>query len=292
VPIDRELAQSTTRRTGGSWTEKDVVLYHLGLGAGVPALDPGELRYVLGGEDLAILPTFALVAAGGTWEGGGVVVPGVDVDLHAVLHASQELILHAPMRASGTATNDLTVTRIWDKGSAALMVVEGKGAYEDGTPWFTARSELFMRGEGGWGGERGPSGRATPPEGEPAAVLERATPESLALVYRLSGDTNPLHADPAFARAAGFDRPILHGLCTFGMAVRAIVDAYADGDPSRVTRVATKFTGVFFPGETLRVHVSPRDGAVEFTATAAERDDAPVLAGGIVEHASLLPPPA
>lgn len=139
-------------------------------------------------------------------------------------------------------------------------------------------------GEGGFGGERGPSDRLAPPERAPDRTVERAVREDQALLYRLSGDWNPLHADPAFAKLAGFDRPILHGLCTYGMTLKAVADTLLDGDVSRITAYRTRFAGVVFPGETLRIRMWTGDGRVQVTVAAAERDDAPVLADTLVEH--------
>ncbi len=158
-------------------------------------------------------------------------------------------------------------------------------ASDDDGPLWTNDAQIFVRGEGGFGGERGPSDRLTAPERAPDRTVERPIREDQALLYRLSGDWNPLHADPAFAKLAGFDRPILHGLCTYGMTLKAVTDTLLDGDVSRITAYRTRFAGVVFPGETLRVRMWAEEGRVQVTVTAAERDDAPVLADTLVEHA-------
>ncbi|MEU6812347.1 MaoC/PaaZ C-terminal domain-containing protein [Streptomyces sp. NPDC046831] len=289
MPIDAAQALSAAPRTGEiTWDRKDVQLYHLGIGAGVPATGPGELRYTL--EDrLHVLPSFATVAGGGP-PGviSGLSLPGVDVDLARVLHGGQSLTVHRPLPARGTATTTDRITAVYDKGTAALLVLRTDAADADGPLW-TAEAEIFVRGEGGWGGDRGPSTRSEPPAGAPDTVTERPTREDQALLYRLSGDANPLHADPAFARRAGFERPILHGLCTYGMTLKAVVETQLDEDVTRVRSWAARFDGVVYPGETLRLRMWRQRGeggsgrgsasAVRVAATAVERADAPVLTG-------------
>ncbi|MEU0602680.1 MaoC/PaaZ C-terminal domain-containing protein [Streptomyces sp. NPDC006393] len=293
MPIDAAKALSADPRTDEiSWTAKDVQLYHLGIGAGVPATDPGELRYTLESR-LHVLPSFATVAGAGL---PGVIralsVPGVDVDLARVLHGGQSLVVHRTVPARGTATATARITAVYDKGTAALLVLRTEAADAEGPLW-TEEARIFVRGEGGWGGDRGPSARTRgeAPTGEPDRTaepdrtVERGTREDQALLYRLSGDDNPLHADPAFARAAGFDRPVLHGLCTYGMTLKAVVDTLLDGDVTRVRSYATRFAGVVYPGETLRIRMWRRQGSdrVRVAVSAVERGDAPVLADTVVE---------
>jgi acyl dehydratase len=285
MPIDAAKALAAEPRSGEiSWGTKDVQLYHLGLGAGTPATDPDELRYTLESR-LHVLPSFATVAGNGS-PGviSGLSMPGVDVDLARVLHGGQSLRLHRPIPAQGTATGTGRIAAVHDKGKAAVLVMRTEVADADGPLW-TNDAQIFVRGEGGWGGDRGPSTRAEPPTGQPDKVVERHIREDQALLYRLSGDWNPLHADPEFAKLAGFDRPILHGLCTYGMTLKAVVDTLLDGDVSRVRAYDTRFAGVVFPGETLRIRMWRRgDAEVRVAVSAVERDDAPVLADTIVEH--------
>jgi acyl dehydratase len=284
MPIDAAKALAAEPRTGEiSWTPKDVLLYHLGIGAGRPATDPGELRYTLESR-LHVLPSFATVAGGGA---PGVIeglsMPGVDVDLARVLHGGQSLTVHRPLPAEGTATTEGRIAAVYDKGEAAVLVMRTEAADADGPLW-TGDARIHVRGEGGWGGERGPSVGREAPTGTPDRTLERTVREDQALLYRLSGDWNPLHADPAFAERAGFERPILHGLCTYGMTLKAVVDTLLGGDVTRVRSCTTRFAGVVHPGDTLRTRMWRGDREVRVVVSAVERGDAPVLADTTVEH--------
>ncbi|MFK0279596.1 MaoC/PaaZ C-terminal domain-containing protein [Streptomyces sp. NPDC090499] len=284
MPIDAAKALAAEPRSGEiSWERRDVQLYHLGIGAGRPATDPDELRYTLETR-LHVLPSFATVAgAGSPGVIGGLSMPGIDVDLAKVLHGGQSLTLHRPIPAAGTAIATGRIAAVYDKGKAAVLVMRTDVADADGPLW-TNDAQIFVRGEGGWGGDRGPSTRLDPPAGEPDRTVERPVREDQALLYRLSGDYNPLHADPEFAKLAGFDGPILHGLCTYGMTLKAVVDTLLGGDVSRVRSYTTRFAGVVYPGETLRIRMWRGDGRVRVAVSAAEREDAPVLADTIVEH--------
>lgn len=289
MPIDAEKAVAAEpRSTRISWDHKDVQLYHLGIGAGSgpagadAATDPGELRYTLESR-LQVLPSFATVAGGGMGVVGGLSSPGIDIDLAAVLHGGQSVRVHRPIPVKGGAVQTSKVAAVYDKGKAAVLVLRTEAADDEGPLW-TSDAQIFVRGEGGFGGERGPSGRSDPPTGEPGHVVERPIRPDQALLYRLSGDWNPLHADPEFARKAGFDRPILHGLCTYGMTLKAVTDTVLGGDVTRIRSCRTRFAGVVFPGETLRIRMWTGEDHVRVEASAAERDDAPVLGDTFVEH--------
>ncbi|MFD9958926.1 MaoC/PaaZ C-terminal domain-containing protein [Amycolatopsis sp. NPDC058986] len=288
MPIDPAVAiGADLGEVGFAWTSSDVLLYHLALGAGADPVDERELRYATERE-LRVIPTFATVAANlRVFDPPAVSFPGVEIDLAKVLHGKQEIELHRPIPVEGKAVARSRIADVFDKGKAAVVVQETTVTGEDGSPLWTARSSIFARGEGGFGGERGPSDRVEWPGREPDAVLDTPTLPQQALLYRLCGDRNPLHSDPGFARAAGFDRPILHGLCTYGVVAKTVIDAFLDGDPGRVRSFGTKFAGVVFPGETLRTRVWREDDRLLVTTTAPERDDAPVLADTV-----LVPNPA
>ncbi|MFE0102244.1 MaoC/PaaZ C-terminal domain-containing protein [Streptomyces sp. NPDC059009] len=283
MPIDAAKAVAAEPRSAEiSWDHKDIQLYHLGLGAGVPATDPDELRYTLESK-LHVLPSFATVAGAGMGVVGGLSAPGVEVNLAAVLHGGQTIELHRPIPVKGKATTTSRVAAVYDKGKAAILVLRTEVADAEGPLW-TSDAQIFVRGEGGFGGDRGPSTRLEAPTGAPDKTIERPIREDQALLYRLSGDWNPLHADPEFAKLAGFDRPILHGLCSYGMTLKAVVDTVLGGDVSRVTSYSTRFAGIVFPGETLRIALWESPGRVQVSVTAVERDDAPVLADTLVLH--------
>ncbi|MFB7082255.1 MaoC/PaaZ C-terminal domain-containing protein [Streptomyces sp. NPDC056308] len=289
MPIDAEKAVAAEpRSTRISWDHKDVQLYHLGIGAGAdpdradPATDPGELRYTLESR-LQVLPSFATVAGAGAGVAGGLSSPGVDVDLAAVLHGGQSVRVHRPIPVKGTAVQTSKVAAVYDKGKAAVLVLRTEAADDEGPLW-TNDAQIFVRGEGGFGGDRGPSERVARPEAAPDHVVERPIRPDQALLYRLSGDWNPLHADPEFARLAGFDRPILHGLCTYGMTLKAVTDTVLGGDVTRIRSYRTRFVGVVFPGETLRIRMWTGEDRVRVEVGAVERDDAPVLGDTFVEH--------
>ncbi|MFF6999062.1 MaoC/PaaZ C-terminal domain-containing protein [Streptomyces sp. NPDC008313] len=285
MPIDAAEAVAAAPRVAEiAWDHKDVQLYHLGIGAGLPATGPRELRYTLESR-LRVLPSFATVAGGGA---PGVTAalarPGIDVDLAHVLHGGQGLVLHRPVPVTGRAAATSRITAVYDKGTAAVLVMRTEVADAEGPLW-TDEAHVFVRGEGGWGGDRGPSARPEAPAGPPVRTVERHVREDQALLYRLSGDWNPLHADPDFARRAGFGRPVLHGLCTYGMTLKAVVDTLLDGEVARVRAYRTRFAGVVVPGETLSVRMWRPDsaGRVRVAVSAADRDDTPVLADTVVE---------
>ncbi|HET9379927.1 MAG TPA: MaoC/PaaZ C-terminal domain-containing protein [Streptomyces sp.] len=286
MPLDAAQALGAAPRVAEiSWNDRDVRLYHLGVGAGVPPADPAELRYTLESR-LHVLPSFATVAGGGP-PGviGALSTPGVDVDLAAVLHAGQRLRLHRPVPARGTATASSRVVAVHDKGRAAVLVLRTEVTDGQGPLW-TCEADVHVRGAGGWGGARGPSVRPEAPSGEPDATVLRPVRPDQALLYRLTGDDNPLHADPEFARAAGFDRPVLHGLCTYGMTLKAVVDTLLGGETNRVRAYDARFTGVVYPGETLRVRMwnDRHEAVIRAEVGAPGRDDAPVLAAGRIAY--------
>jgi acyl dehydratase len=280
MPIDpaAALAAALPARTT-SWDADDVILYHLGVGAGLGRpTDPAELAYTYEPR-LVALPTFAVVPPFAALVSAVMgQVPGLDVNPALVLHGEQDLELHRPLPIEGTVENRPRIAALHDKGKAALVVLEVTSGEPGGDPWFTNRFTIFARGEGGFGGPPAP-----PPGNEPPAdaVVESPTMSHQALIYRLSGDKNPLHADPEFARLAGFDRPILHGLCTYGVVCKAVVDTLLGGDVTAVTRYQTRFAGIVFPGETV-VTSMWRDGdRIVLSATTKERGQ-PVLANAAI----------
>jgi acyl dehydratase len=280
VPIDRERALGYAPPEGeGGYAEDDVILYHLGVGAGDPPTDPGELAYTYE-KNLKVLPSFASVAPTGA-RSGLRSVPGLSFDPALLLHGEQEVELHRPLPPAAKLHGRARIADIFDKGKAALLVWETV-ARDDAGPLFTNRVGLFLRGEGGFGGPPGPKAGNPAPARAPDGVLEARTLPQQALLYRLCGDKNPLHADPAFAARGGFERPILHGLCSYGIACKAIVDGVLSGDPGRVARYQARFRGVVFPGETFAIAWWREDGRILLEARAKERD-AVVLSNAAID---------
>ena len=208
-----------------SWDADDVILYHLGIGAGLgQPTDPAELAYTYE-QRLKVLPSFAVVPAfPGLVTAATGQVPGLAVNPIMILHGEQDLELHKPIPISGAVEHRSRVASLYDKGKAALFTIEVESG-PPGDPLFTNRFTIFARGEGGFGGDTNAPAPGHPvPERAPDAVAESPTMSHQALIYRLSGDKNPLHIDPDFAKFGGFDTPILHGLCTYGIACKEIVE--------------------------------------------------------------------
>lgn len=263
--LDAELPSARS-----SWDTDDVILYHLGIGAGARPGDPSELDYVFE-PALKILPSYAVIPAF-EWLPAVDEVDGLDIDPALLLHGEQELELAGPLPPAGEVETTGRVAHVWDKGSGALVVFEATSRdAATGRTLFVNRFSTFVRGEGGFGGEPGPMAGAQPPDRSPDAEVALPTLPQQALLYRLSGDKNPLHVDPAHAARGGFQQPILHGLCTFGMACKAAVDAVLGGDVARVAAYRARFAGVLFPGETLVVRLWDDDDRIVLTAHTQER---------------------
>ena len=280
MPIDVEVALAAELDPiEFSWVSSDIQLYHLGLGAGADPMDPRELRYLVD-DTPQVLPTFGNVAA--TFHATKpptVQFPGIDIELSKVLHASERVEVPAPLPPSGSARAVTRFTDIWDKEKAAVIWSETTVSAPDGTLLWTQRRSIFARGEGGFGGERGPSSSDAAPDRSPDLEVEVPILPQQALLYRLCGDRNPLHSDPEFAAAAGFPQPILHGLCTYGMTCKAITDALLDGDAGAVAAYSARFSGVAYPGETLKVGIWKENGLFLASVVAPSRDNVVVLSG-------------
>ena len=272
MPIDVEAALGSSLPSRQfAWDEDRVILYHLGLGAGAPPTDPLELSYTYEGN-LSVLPSFGAVAAYSAMAATSM-ARGVDINWALVLHGEQDLEIRQPIPRSGEVTSQPRIAHIYDKGRAALMVVEVTSTdQQTGEVLFINRSSLFIRGEGGWGGNPGPKASNQAPSREPDHIIRSPTLPQQALLYRLSGDKNPLHADPAFAALGGFDRPILHGLCTYGVVCKAAVDTVLGGDPARARRYRARFAGVVFPGETVTTRMWEEGDKTLLEAVVEDRD--------------------
>ncbi|MGA8040598.1 MAG: MaoC/PaaZ C-terminal domain-containing protein [Acidimicrobiia bacterium] len=269
--------------TSFSWDEEDVILYHLGIGAGDPPTDPGELRYAYEG-DLHVLPTYATIPQFSMMMSLAL-VDGMDINPAMILHGEHEVSLDAAIPTSGEVSQTGRITDVFDKGKGALVVIEIESVQvKTGERLFTNRASIFVRGEGGFGGESGPSSSFTEPGREPDHVVESPTLPQQALLYRMaSGDKNPLHADPGFAAFAGFEKPILHGLCTYGIVAKAAVDRALGGSPEAVRSFGARFSGALYPGETIVTRIWDEGNHLIVSATCRERGT-PVVSNGVISR--------
>jgi acyl dehydratase len=273
VPLNIDaIAALTTPDVIQELTHRDTILYALGLGYGEDPLDARELPFVYE-NGLRTVPSVAnILCHPGFWAQD----PQYGIDWVRLLHAEQAFEIHSPIPAVGRVRGVTRISGIEDKGAGkGALVHQVKELHDEtnGTHLATAHQTLMLRGNGGEGafGET----RAQPgalPDGEPTAVVEIPTRPGLALLYRLNGDWNPLHADPAVATKAGFERPILHGMCSLGLAARAIVQRYCDYDPDRLKAMFVRFSRPVMPGETLRFEFFEDADRLRFRARVAERD--------------------
>jgi len=274
MPIDLDKALGAEMDSiPFTYNEDDVILYALGIGAGVPPTDPAELAFTYE-NGLKVLPTFGVVPPFPALT-GMMSAPGIAINPMMLLHGEQYLeVKKHPIPTSGTLITRPKIASIFDKGKGALIIVETVTSTEAGEDVFFNAFSLFVRGEGGFGGERGPEPGNEPPERDPDNEVEMKTLPQQALIYRLSGDKNPLHADPSFAAMGGFDKPILHGLCSFGHVGRAVLKTYGDNDPARFASIKVRFARHVFPGETILVQMwDEGEGRILVRAKVKERDE-------------------
>jgi acyl dehydratase len=275
MAIKLDLVGKKSDPTPFSYTWKDTVLYALGVGAKVDELD-----FLYEGRGPKVLPTFAVVPS---FSAMIAVAGDLGANPMMILHGEQKIVCHRPIPAGAKLLTTSEVKGIYDKGKGALVVVEAKTVDEKGQGVFDNQFSIFVRGEGGFGGDRGPEAvKADPPAGKaPDFEVVEATTKEQALLYRLSGDVNPLHADPNMAKLGGFDRPILHGLCTYGHAGRAVLRGACGGDPAKLKSFAARFSGVVFPGDTLTTRGWKVDG--HYVVTTSTQDGKVVLSNAIAE---------
>ena len=249
-------------------TERDTILYALGVGA-------TDLHYVY--EDgLEALPTMTVVVG---YPGFFLKEPRYGVAWQKLLHGEQSIVLHRPLPTQGVFIGTTRIEEIYDKGAdkgAILIATRDIHVEGDPDPIATSRATSFLRGDGGFGGGGAgapPAPHPVPADRDPDVVLTSPTRDDQAVLYRLSGDYNPLHIDPAVARSAGFDRPILHGLCTYGVVGRALLEALCYGDASRIRRMDVRFSSPVYPGETIQTEIWRESGGrAAFRARVVERD--------------------
>jgi acyl dehydratase len=255
MPINHDAAEREPGPpTEASWTSKDALLYAVGVGAG--SIDPtgAELEFTTeNSKDVQqrVLPTFSVIVG----MGGGAMAAVGPFNMANLVHGEQAIELHGEIPVEGKVRTTGRVLGVYDKGSAAVVVSESESVdAATGAPLFTTRNSMFIRGEGGWGGDRGPSGpKNVAPDRAPDHEVTYQTRLDQALTYRLSGDRNPLHSDPEFAKMAGFPKPILHGLCTYGFTGRALLHSLCGSDPARFTGMEGRFSKPVYPGDALTV---------------------------------------
>lgn len=273
---DRLLALDIPSRDA-VYEDRDVLLYALSVGAGLQ--DDARLYQ---DDGLRVIPSFAQVLAfDDSWiEAGGISLAGV-------VHGGLDLTFHRPLEPAGFATVASCIAGLTDKGEGRGGIIQQNiGISQNGADACTARSTIFVIGGGGFGGSRGDQGEAIKVPDTPAPeTVEIATRSDQALLFRLLGDRNPLHSQASVAKAAGFDGPILHGACTFGIACLTALTRFCGGDPARMQRFATRFTGPLYPGETLAFEFWPDKDRVVFRASTVERGS-PVLDGGMMQFAA------
>ena len=256
MPLDLDAVGSTSEPAERSWSSTDCLLYALGVGAGVSDPTGFELEFTTENSDgvrQAVLPTFVTVAGASTAPRRSI----GEFDPAMLVHAEQSIELFGALPTRATVSTTSTLTAIYDKGSGALVRSESTSVdTATGRPVFSAGTGLFIRGEGGFGGDRGPTAAKEPlPDRAPDHEVAYATRTDQALLYRLSGDRNPLHSDPSFAKRAGFGRPILHGLCTYGFTGRALLHSLCDSDPGRFRSMYGRFSNPTYPGDTLTISI-------------------------------------
>jgi acyl dehydratase len=262
-----DLVGTRSEPVSFAWERDDVLLYAIAVGAG--GEDPtAELSLTT--ENTAdvrtqVLPTYANIVTRGAR------VPLGDFDPAMLVHAEQWFRVHRPLPVSGRARVTAQVTDVLDKGSGALVRTESEAVdAETGAKLATTAQTVFIRGEGGFGGSRGePSASPVPDRAPDHEITYRTRPEQ-ALLYRLTGDRNPLHSDPAFAARGGFDRPILHGMCTYGFTARALLATVCGGDTTRFSAMDARFTRPVLPGDELTVRIWDEGGTAFFRTTSGE----------------------
>jgi acyl dehydratase len=262
-----------------SYGERECILYALGIGLGMDPLDPGALKFVYERAGLEAFPTMAVVLG---WP-GRLTDPAFGVDERLVVAGDLRVVLHRPLAAQAKLLSRPRIKDVIDKGpgNAAIILNTRDLVAEDGTPVATVDSSTFARKHGGFGGKvtETPVPPAVP-QTTPDKLCDLPTPPNLALIYRLTGDENPLHADPERAKVAGFDRPILHGAASFGVAAHAILRTIADYRPQRLASIEARFSKPVFPGETIRTEMWMEGDRVSFQCRVAGRD-AIVLSNGL-----------
>ena len=257
---------------GQSYAERDSMLYAIGIGASIDPASCGNMDYLYESRGPATLPTMATVIGQRTmWMDA----PGLGIDWRKIVHGEQKLTVHQPLPAAGEIVSDERVTDIWDKGDKGAIVWVERTIHsaDRAIHYSTLHTCYFCRGDGGFGGDPGPAVASPIPGRGHDGMIDLPTRKDQAIIYRLSGDVNPLHIDDEFARKVGFPAPILHGLCSYGIAARAMIAALCDDDSTLLGHIAARFSAPCYPGETIRTEYwTLGDGHAAFRCRAVERD--------------------
>jgi acyl dehydratase len=264
-----------------AWTDKDVMLYHLGLGAGVPPTSPQELRYVYE-RDLVVLPSFASVACSPGL--GFRKVPGLDLSKVVVLHAEHLIEVPGPIPVAADVVHTGTLKDLVDRGGGALGLFEVETRDQrTGELLLRNVASMYLKGLGGFGKTADqPYERLATPDREPDRTGVVTLIPQQAFIYRLSGDRNPMHVDPEVAARAGYEQPLMHGLCTYGMVCKSIVDLMLDGDPAGVRQYRARFAGPVFPGDTLEISLWREPDRVLASARTREREGTALVGSALL----------
>jgi acyl dehydratase len=252
-----------------SYTDKESIRYALGVGLGNDPMNLDELKYVYENGQIA-LPSMAT-----NFQYHSSLLLSANLNLIMVVHGEQKLSIINPIPVSGDFLIDMKVINCFDKGATKGAVIDVETSVslkKDGTPICKLISTTFARGDGGFGGDDTPPSIPMVLEGSPDITHEVTTKPDQALIFRLSGDYNPLHSDPSFAKAAGFPKPILHGLCSYGVACRSIVESVCDNDVKKLKRFNCRFSSPVFPGETIVTEMWKKDKIINFQSKVKERD--------------------
>ncbi len=269
--VEQALAEAPTE-TECSYTDRDTLLYAVAIGMGQDPLDPQELEYVNESSGSRVVPTAATVLSRGANAGGGL---RQKMNYRMLLHGEQSLVVHQPLPPAADMRVKSCVTGVYDKGAGkgALVTTEMTATLMSGEPLYTLGATSFYRGDGGFGGSAEGAPQPHPlPDRAPDQTCELAQRADQALIYALCGDRNPLHRDPDIARDAGFERPILHGLCSYGIACHGVLKSVLDYDHTRIREFNVRFSAPVFPGETQIIETWQDGNVISFRVRIKERD--------------------
>ena len=262
-----------------SYTQRDSIIYGLGIGLGKDPMDATELKYVYE-NGLIAFPSMAT-----NFQYKSPLLLKAKLNMIMIVHGEQGVTLHQPMPASADVISDTKVVNCYDRGASKGAIIEVETNVrlkKDNSPLCTLTSKTFARGDGGFGGEDVPASIPVELNDTPDIIHEVTTTEDQALIFRLSGDSNPLHSDPNFAKMAGYPKPILHGLCSYGVACRSIVEALCEKDSKKLKKFNVRFSSPVFPGETIVTEMWKKDDEIHFQSKVKERDKV-VLKNGVCE---------